>query len=80
MLDIKVKYEAEIRGKEKKVSAKGNEYIVVRTEDERGVNNELCDRDMDNFDHYKKGQNAVFYLHIESGKYTNVNIDKVEFV
>lgn len=80
MLDIKVKYEAEIRGKEKKVSAKGNEYIVVRTEDERGVCNELCDRDMENFDFYKKGQNAVFYLHIESGKYTNVNIDKVEFV
>lgn len=80
MLDIKVKYEAEIRGKEKKTSKNGNEYIIVRTEDERGVCNELCDRDMDNFDQYKKGQNAVFHLHIESGKYTNVSIDKVEFV
>lgn len=80
MLNMKVKYEAEIRGKEKKVSKAGKEYILVRTEDERGVSNELCDRDMDNFDYYKKGQNAVFYLHIESGKYTNVNVDKVEFV
>lgn len=80
MLNMKVKYEAEIRGKEKKTSAKGTEYIIVRTEDERGVTNELCDRDMENFDHYKKGQQVIFDLHIESGKFTNVTIDKVEFI
>lgn len=77
---MKVKYEAEIRGKEKKVSKTGNEYIIVRTEDERGVCNELCDRDLENYDSYKKGQTAIFYLHIESGKFTNVSIDKVEIL
>lgn len=80
MIDLKVEFNAEIRGKEKKVSKTGNEYIIVRTEDERGVCNELCDRNLDNFEFYQKGKQAIFYLHITTGKFTNVAVDDVKIL
>ena len=39
---------AEVRGVERKTSSKGNEYLVVRIDDERGERSELLDRDVDN--------------------------------
>jgi hypothetical protein len=42
--------EMEIRGKEVKVSKTGNEYILVRAEDETGLTYELCDKNVSNLD------------------------------
>lgn len=64
----------EIRGKEKKTSKQGKEYIVVRAEDEAGKLYELCDKDVTNFDAYKKGLECKMKLDIEIGKYTNISI------
>ena len=64
----------EIRGKEKKTSKKDKEYIVVRAEDEAGKLYELCDKDISNFDAYKKGLECKMKLDIEIGKYTNISI------
>lgn len=80
MADLKVEFKAEIRGKEKKTSKTGNEYIIVRAEDERGISNELCDRNLDNFDFYQRGKQAIFYLHITTGKYTNIAVDDVKIL
>lgn len=64
----------EIRGKEKKTSSKGNEYLIVRVEDETGKLNELYDPNLDNFEYYEKGKIADFYIKLELGKYTNISV------
>ena len=64
----------EIRGKEKKTSKQGNEYLVVRAEDEAGKLYELCDKHIDNFDAYKKGLECKLKLNLDIGKYTNIEI------
>lgn len=52
----------EIRGRERKTSQKGNEYVIVRVEDETGKPYELYDPSIDNFEFYKRGQEANFIL------------------
>jgi len=64
----------EIRGKERKTSKQGNEYIVVRAEDEAGKLYELCDKHVDRFDSYTKGLSCKLRLDLEIGKYTNIEI------
>lgn len=64
----------EIRGKEKKTSKAGNEYLIIRAEDETGKVTELCDKDVSNFNAYKKGLECKLKLEIEIGKYTNISI------
>ena len=64
----------EIRGKEKKTSSKGNEYLIVRVEDETGKLNELYDPNLDNFEYYEKGKIADFYIKLELGRYTNISV------
>ena len=67
----------EIQKKKKKTSKKDKEYIVVRAEDEAGKLYELCDKDVTNFDAYKKGLECKMKLDIEIGKYTNISIVEV---
>ena len=55
---------AEVRGVERKTSSKGNEYLVVRVDDERGERSELLDRDLDNEQYYKRGTFGDFLLHV----------------
>lgn len=65
----------EIRGKEKKVSSKTkSEYLIVRVEDETGKVTELLDRNVENYDRYKKGAKADFELNLDIGKYINISI------
>lgn len=45
----------EVRGKEKKESNKGREYLIVRCEDDTGKAYEFYDPNIENFDFYKKG-------------------------
>lgn len=65
----------EVRGSEIKTSAKtGNEYIIVRFEDETGAAQELIDRDMDNAEYYKRGVHGDLLIDIRTGKFTNIEI------
>lgn len=54
----------EIRGKEKKQSAKGNDYIIARLEDDTGQTYEFYDPNIDNFEYYKKGQIVEVTAHL----------------
>lgn len=69
--------EVEIRGKELKTSKSGNEYILVRAEDETGKIHELCDKNADRLDTYTKGKTCQLVLDIQMGKFTNIEIIKV---
>lgn len=75
MIDINVVLKnAEVRGVERKTSSKGNEYLVVRVDDERGERSELLDRDLDNEKYYKRGTFGDFLLHIAIAKYANCEV------
>lgn len=65
---------AEVRGVERKMSSKGNEYLVVRVDDERGERSELLDRDVDNEQYYKRGTYGDFLLHVTIAKYAKCEI------
>jgi len=69
--------EMEIRGKEVKTSKNGNEYILVRAEDEAGITYELCDKTLDHLDSYTKGKTCHLVLDITIGKFTNIEIKKI---
>lgn len=75
MIDIIVTLKnAEVRGVERKTSNKGNEYLVVRIDDERGERSELLDRDVDNEQYYKRGTFGDFLLHVSIAKYAKCEI------
>lgn len=58
---MKFNYTLEIRGKEKKVSKQGNEYVMVRCEDiETGRAFEIFEPNIDNYEYYKRGAVANF--------------------
>ena len=65
---------AEVRGVERKTSNKGNEYLVVRIDDERGERSELLDRDLDNEKYYKRGTFGDFLLNISIAKYAKCEV------
>lgn len=65
---------AEVRGVERKTSNKGNEYLVVRIDDERGERSELLDRDVDNEKYYKRGTFGDFLLNVSIAKYAKCEI------
>ena len=52
----------------------GDEYILVRVEDETGKAEELCDKDISRAQYYKRGTIGNLTLNIEVGKYTNIRI------
>jgi hypothetical protein len=75
MIDIIVTLKnAEVRGVERKISSKGNEYLVVRVDDERGERSELLDRDVDNEQYYKRGTFGDFLLHVSIAKYAKCEV------
>ena len=75
MIDIIVTLKnAEVRGVERKISSKGNEYLVVRVDDERGERSELLDRDLDNEQYYKRGTFGDFLLHVSIAKYAKCEV------
>jgi hypothetical protein len=65
---------AEIRGVERKTSSKGNEYLVVRIDDERGERSEFLDRDLDNEQYYKRGTFGDFLLNISIAKFAKCEV------
>lgn len=65
---------AEVRGVERKVSSKGNEYLVVRVDDERGERSEFLDRDLDNEKYYTRGTFGDFLLHVAIAKYAKCEV------
>ena len=65
---------AEIRGHEIKTNKNGDEYILVRVEDETGKAEELCDKDMSRAEYYKRGTVGDIYLDIQTGRYTTIRI------
>lgn len=76
MIDIKVKLEnAEVRGIEEKTSQKGNQYLIINVDDERGKRSELLDYNLERKDYYKRGAFGDFQLHIEIGKYSKCVIE-----
>lgn len=64
----------EIRGKEKKTSQKGKDYVIVRVDDVTGKLIELLDWNTDNYDKYNRGDKADFTLKLDIGKYINISI------
>lgn len=71
--------DVEIRGYEIKESKKtGNEYIMVRVEDETGQRGELIDRTIDNAPYYTRGTIADFVLEYQTGKYTSLSVLQVK--
>ena len=75
MIDIIVTLKnAEVRGVERKISNKGNEYLVVRVDDERGERSELLDRDLDNEKYYKRGTFGDFLLHVSIAKFAKCEV------
>jgi hypothetical protein len=68
----------EIRGCESKTNKKGEPYLIVSVDDERGKRSELVDKDMENEPYYKRGTIADFWLTFSIGKYASVTVSKVE--
>lgn len=71
--------EMEIRGKEVRPSKTGNEYIIVRAEDDAGKMYELCDKTMSRLDEYRKGRTCRLIINVDmlvvNGKHvTNLTI------
>jgi len=65
---------AEIRGCEQKTNKKGEDYLVVRVEDETGKAEELCDKDLSRKDFYKRGTQGDLVLDVQVGKFTTIRI------
>ena len=65
----------EIRGKEKKVSQQGKEYLIVRVEDEAGRSSELYVPNVGNDGLYLKGTTGDFSLNVKIGKYSKVTVN-----
>lgn len=78
---MKAKIEnADIRGHEIKTNKKGEQYILVRYEDETGKPEVLIDKEMTRAEYYKRGTIMDLYIDIVSGRtrdgqsYTNVKL------
>ena len=65
----------EIRGKEEKVSKKGEKYLVVKFDNEAGERLDIIDRDPDRFDFYKRGDYCTITVYVNHTKdFTNFTI------
>jgi hypothetical protein len=60
--------EVEIRGYEVKNSRAGQDYLVVRFEDDQGFCNDLIDRNVTNKKYYDKGNVVDLLIDIREGK------------
>lgn len=64
----------EIRGCEKKTSAKGKEYLIIHCDDEQGKRSDFMDKDLEREQYYKRGTVGDFILKLDIGKYANVEV------
>lgn len=68
-------HNANIRGCEAKVNAKGEGYLLVRFEDETGAPQVLIDKDMDRQRSYKRDQDVDITINIDQGKqFTTIRV------
>ena len=68
-------HNANIRGCEAKVNAKGEGYLLVRFEDETGAPQVLIDKDMDRQRCYKRDQDVDITINIDQGKqFTTIRV------
>lgn len=76
MAKLKVCIEdAEIRGCERRANKKGEDYLLVRFEDENGRANELVDKVVDREACYKRGTQGKLVIEVDQGaKYTSIRI------
>ena len=65
---------AEVRGVEKKRSKKGNDYLVVKIDDETGERSELMDKDISREEYYKRGTVGDFTIKLDISKFANVEV------
>ena len=68
-------YDVDIRGVEKKVTSKGDPFLVVRFEDCTGKPCDVMDKDMSREQYYKKGTVGDIYINISDDKYRNIRVD-----
>lgn len=79
MINMVVKAEnVEVRGCERKTNKKGEPYLIVNVDDERGKRSELVDKDMENEQFYKRGTIGDLWLNMSIGKYATVTISRFE--
>lgn len=79
MINMVVKAEnVEVRGCEKKTNKKGEPYLIVNVDDERGKRSELVDKDMENEQFYKRGTIGDLWLNMSIGKYATVTISRFD--
>lgn len=65
----------EIRGCERKTSKAGNEYLIVRCDDEQGRRSDFMDKDLSREPYYKRGTFGDLTLNLYVGaKFSNVEI------
>ena len=69
-----IAHNIEVRGCEKKTSKAGNDYLVVRCDDETGNRSDFMDKDMEREQYYKRGTVGDLTLKLDIGKYANVEI------
>lgn len=64
-----------IRGHEVKTNSKGEEYTLVRYEDETGKAETLVDKDMDRAPYYTRDKIMDLFIDIDQGrKFTTIRI------
>ncbi len=65
---------ANIRGCERKTNKHGEDYLVVRVEDQTGKPAELIDKGLDREKYYKRDMVGNIELDIQTTKYTTIRI------
>ena len=74
-----VKFNAELRGTEQKISQKTNDkYLVVHMEDEQGKSFDIMSRNMALLTNYKKGDFLKCDASLVIGKYTKFELISVQ--
>lgn len=75
-----VAHNMEVRGCEKKTSAKGNEYLVIRCDDEQGNRSEFMDKDLSREEYYKRGTVGDITLKLDIGKFSNIEVKDFKII
>lgn len=63
-----------IRGREIKQNKKGEDYILVRFEEETGKPCELVDKDLSRAEFYQRNTDGDLVISIDIGRYTTIRI------
>lgn len=75
IMRVKAKIEnANIRGCEKRQNKKGEDYLLVRFEDETGAPCEMVDKEIDRQQYYKRNTDMDLYIDIDMGRFTTIRI------